>query len=221
MNSLEKDGFVIFRNVFSDTEIDLLRSEADRIALDENSACVRHIRSKSELFREVSVCGKIPELIPSHLVPVRSILFDKTPAENWPVAWHQDLTIAVECHCDIEGYGPWSSKDGVIHVQPPVSVLEQMVTARIHLDETPEANGALRVVPGSQRHGKFPHADIISRVQGNVTICECGAGDVLLMAPLILHSSRRSKAPVKRRILHFEYARPDLLDERLRWHESY
>jgi len=48
---------------------------------------------------------------------VQAILFDKTPDANWKVAWHQDLTIPVEARIETAGFGPWSGKDGVPHVQ--------------------------------------------------------------------------------------------------------
>ena len=72
---------------------------------------------------------------------VRGIYFDKRVDANWKVAWHQDLSIAVKAKAKIEGYGPWSVKAGITHVQPPVSVLEQMLTVRLHLDDTDETNG--------------------------------------------------------------------------------
>jgi hypothetical protein len=50
--------------------------------------------------------------------------------------------------------------------------------------------------------------------------CICEPGDVLLMSPLLLHSSLRSTKPNRRRILHFEYAPPNALDPRLTWHET-
>src|SRR5215831_18558080 len=36
--------------------------------------------------------------------PVRAILFDKTHATNWSLAWHQDRTIAVERRIDVDGF---------------------------------------------------------------------------------------------------------------------
>lgn len=53
-----------------------------------------------------------------------------------------------------------------------------------------------------------------------VVICECAAGDALLMSPLILHSSRRAETPGRRRVLHFEYAREGDLDPLLEWFEG-
>jgi hypothetical protein len=217
---LASDGFEILRSVLSEAEVAALRVEADSVASDAGSACVRHLRSRSEIFNDLSVSALLASFLPEDLIPVRSILFDKTLDENWPVAWHQDLTIAVNEEKDITGYGPWSHKDGAVHVQPPLSVLQNMVTARLHLDETPATNGALRVIPRSHLAGKLP-AEAIASYDKNLAItCECRAGDLLLMSPLLLHSSQRSVKPARRRVIHFEYARAIDLHPELRWFES-
>jgi ectoine hydroxylase-related dioxygenase (phytanoyl-CoA dioxygenase family) len=109
--------------------------------------------------------------------PVRSILFDKTPDQNWAVSWHQDLTIALERRVDVPGYGPWSVKDGVVHAQGPVELLEKMVTVRIHLDDTPAENGALRVIPGSHRHGRLSDEAAEELARQPEAICTANAGD--------------------------------------------
>ncbi len=82
---------------------------------------------------------------------VRGLLFDKTPEANWGVPWHQDLTIAVKARTEAAGYGPWTVKAGIPHVQPPVAVLEQMLTVRVHLDESDEPRGPLRVIRARTR----------------------------------------------------------------------
>jgi hypothetical protein len=55
--------------------------------------------------------------------PVRAILFDKTPTANWSLGWHQDRTIAVAERIDVDGFGPWSVKSGLVHVAPPFELL--------------------------------------------------------------------------------------------------
>lgn len=219
MKNFNTQGFEIIRGVFTETELTTLRREADRVAHSQNSACVRHLREKSQELDRLATSSRLHDLLPKNVFPVRSILFDKTSTENWPVTWHQDLTITVEEKIEVEGYGPWSNKQGSIHVQPPESLLRQMVTIRIHLDETPQTNGALRVIPGSHLHGKIGSKEVLSHVDKSELICECNAGDVLLMSPLLLHASKRSELPKRRRIIHFEYAPIDCLDEKLTWHE--
>ena len=48
--------------------------------------------------------------------PVRAILFDKNPAMNWSLGWHQDRTICVRERHDVAGFGPWTRKAGMTHV---------------------------------------------------------------------------------------------------------
>ena len=214
-------GYEIHRSIFSLPEIHELRTEADRIAQLAESTCVRNISFLSEIFQDLTRSPRLFALLPTPtLIPVRSILFDKTQKENWPVAWHQDLTIATRSKEECMGYGPWSVKDGIPHAHAPVSLLEQMATLRIHLDPTDCENEALLVAPGTHQLGKIAHDSIPDLVRNSTETCECAPGDVLLMPPLILHSSKRSKNPNRRRILHFEYAPPDALDPRLTWHES-
>lgn len=222
MTSLKQHGYSIHRGLFGNDEIELLRREADGVAIEAGSACVRHLRDRSDIFRKLSLKAKIYDLLPGQdLRPVRSILFDKTHSENWPVAWHQDLTICTESEAPCEGYGPWSIKEGIPHVQPPLELLKAMVTVRIHLDPTDSNNGALMVIPGSHLHGRLSLSAIAGLTPDVAHICECDPGDVLLMSPLILHSSRRSIIPNRRRIIHFEYAPTHALDARLSWHETH
>jgi hypothetical protein len=152
--------------------------------------------------------------------PVRAIYFDKSAAANWGVAWHQDLTLAVRTRVEVHGFGPWSTKDGISHVQPPVELLERMLTVRLHLDCADAANGALRVLPGSHRFGRLAASRIAAmRVQQSDHLCTATAGDALLMRPLLLHASSRSTTERRRRILHIEYAGFDLPGD-LEWHEA-
>ncbi len=220
MNLLESEGFEVIRSVFFEEELKVLREEADRLAKSSASACVRHIRKKSAIIDDLALSDRILSLLPDGLTPVRSILFDKTSEENWPVSWHQDLTIAVREKVEIEGYGPWSYKDGAVHAQPTEKLLKSMVTVRIHLDSTPASNGALRVIPRSSKKGKIPSKQLLHHTSEPVVVCECEPGDVLLMSPLLLHSSKRSETPERRRIIHFEYAPHDGLDHRLSWFET-
>ena len=199
----------------STEELEALRAEADMLAEEAGTACVRHIRRRSRIFSDLAVSDELLRLIPSGLRPVRSILFDKTEDENWPVPWHQDLTITVRERADVSGYGPWSMKDGSPHVQPPLHVLEGMATIRLHLDDTPKENGALSVIPNSHKVGKLNAGDVKNYPKDDVVDCACKAGDILIMSPLILHSSKRSVIPNRRRVIHFEYARDEDLDKRL------
>ena len=121
---------------------------------------------------------------------------------------------------EMPGFGGWSIKQGVIHVQPPPSVLENMLTLRVHLDDCDADNGPLRVLRGSHRHGRL-NDDQIARLKHECeeVTCVVPAGGVLLMRPLIFHASSPAKKPRHRRVIHLEYA-ANPLPEPLRWFEQ-
>jgi ectoine hydroxylase-related dioxygenase (phytanoyl-CoA dioxygenase family) len=142
---------------------------------------------------------------PAHLV--RVIAFDKTPAANWFVPWHQDRAIAVAARAECAGYVNWTIKDGLIQVEPPVAVLEGMVTLRIHLDDCGEDNGALEAILGSHNSGRLDRDAVAAIVEtGKYMLCLAARGDILAMRPLTVHRSQRAKMPAGRRVLHVEYA---------------
>lgn len=139
--------------------------------------------------------------------PVRAVLFDKTPATNWALGWHQDRTIAVRARHDLPGWGPWSTKAGIEHVEPPFAIIERMVTLRIHLDPVPLDNAPLLIAPGSHRLGRIPEREIDSVVArcGTVT-CLAERGDVWVYATPIVHASAASNGHARRRVLQVDYA---------------
>ena len=139
--------------------------------------------------------------------PVRAILFDKTPGANWLVPWHQDLTICVRAKLDLPGYGPWTRKAGVWHVQPPVAVLEGMLSVRLHLDHCGASNGALRVLPGTHKLGRLSGWQIAEQQRLVTAVrCDADAGDALLMRPLLVHASSPAAEAGHRRVVHIDYA---------------
>lgn len=139
--------------------------------------------------------------------PVRAILFDKTPQANWSLGWHQDRTIAVRERRETCGFGPWTVKQGILHVQPPFAVIKGMVTLRVHLDHVPADNAPLLVAPGSHRLGLVAENDIAAAVaRCGTQTCLATAGDIWAYATPILHASAASVGQRHRRVLQIDYA---------------
>lgn len=151
------------------------------------------------------------------LQPVRAILFDKTAATNWALGWHQDRTIAVRERIEVAGYGPWTVKAGLTHVEPPFAVIERMLTLRVHLDAVPPDNAPLLVAPGSHRLGRIAEADIADVVERHGAVaCLAMAGDIWAYATPILHASAASTRGGHRRVLQVDYSDAQL-PSGLRW----
>ncbi len=211
----ESDGFIVFKSVVPPEQIEMLISAIESARQEVESPGLRNLLNRSaavKIFASSSVSFKIAEqILGATPVPVRAILFDKTPAANWYVTWHQDLSIPVTNKVDVTGYGPWSTKDGILHVQPPAEILERMVSLRIHLDECSDNNGAIKFIAGSHLGGILdPEHTAQWRDHHDAVVCPARRGDIIAMRPLVLHSSSMSEAPDHRRVLHLEYASADL-----------
>lgn len=208
----EESGFLLIERVVPAELLEPLRAEADRLlGGSDHRAGVRNALSLSQMLAELGSDGQ-PAEFARHLLgpdarPTKLTVFDKTAQANWKVPWHQDLTITVRERLEVAGFGPWSVKDGATNVQPPASILKQIVAIRIHLDDTSITNGALRVLPGTHKLGRLSDgqvAELLLRVPESV--CAVRAGGSMLMRPLLLHASSVSEPSQRRRVLHFEYS---------------
>ena len=214
-----ESGFAIVRGAADEALLNkLLHAVEDLIStMDEVGSAygLRGLLARSGRCRALAVQPALLDLAKAVLGPkaqaVKGLYFDKNEEANWLVPWHQDLTITVMERVDIPGFGPWSEKEGIVHVQPPARILEGLVTLRIHLDDAGVDNGALRVLPGTHRHGRIPSGEISKYVETIApVICEAKRGDVLVMRPLLLHSSPPSISPSHRQVIHLEYSAADL-----------
>jgi len=143
--------------------------------------------------------------------PVRAIAFDKSDAVNWALGWHQDRTICVTAKADMVGFGSWTIKRGMHHVEPPFELLERMVTMRIHIDPVDTGNAPLKVALGSHRVGRVSESALPTALaRFSPYECLAAAGDVWLYATPILHASDRADAGRQRRVLQIDYAAEDL-----------
>jgi ectoine hydroxylase-related dioxygenase (phytanoyl-CoA dioxygenase family) len=232
LNALDRDGFAIVPELADDDTLAALSraiedagaGKSARRRAGGGSYAVRNLLDVREVLdwatREEVVALVRAAGGDGTARPVRGLMFDKTPQANWKVAWHQDRSIAVAGRgsADVPGFGPWSTKSGVTHVQPPANVLECMVTVRLHVDDCGADNGPLRVVPGSHRAGILAPADVerLPRERGEIA-CAVPRGGALLMRPLLLHASSAATTPRRRRVIHIEYS-SDALPHPLRWH---
>ncbi len=161
--TIDQDGWAVTAPVVPHCELEELTDALSALANSrQGRGGVRNllldVPAVARLAISLAVRTVAEQVLGPHAFAVRALFFDKTPDANWKVIWHQDLTIAVERQVHVEGYGPWSVKDGVPHVQPPVEILEQMLAVRVHLDASGTDNGPVRVLSGSHRVGRLSAA---------------------------------------------------------------
>lgn len=159
------------------------------------------------LIADSAVPALVEEIAGPGAGAVRSIMFDKSPESNWSVPWHQDAVIAVRERVEVPGFGPWSVKGGEPHCRPPLEVMNSVVVVRIHLDDCGPQNGPLRLVPRSHAMGILleREAERVGVIGPQVECC-VAAGGAVVMRPHTVHSSPRSVAESRRRVLHLEYS---------------
>lgn len=229
MHGLSDRGFTIIEDIYT----------ADEIA--EILAVIHHADKKNATFRKSEdlfairqFLKELPETaslifntklraVVAHLFGnsyfvVKSIYFDKPAKSNWYVSCHQDLTISVDRKSEIENFGPWTVKQNQFAVQPPLDILENNFTIRIHLDETDENNGALKVIERSHLKG-ICRPETIERNVEKETVCPVPAGGIMIMKPLLLHSSGRTTNDKSRRVIHIEFSNSEL-PEPINWSEK-
>jgi ectoine hydroxylase-related dioxygenase (phytanoyl-CoA dioxygenase family) len=144
---VQRDGFAVIPACLDETTLESLSTEFNDSHHPERN--LLSIQSIQALAKSSSVREIMETILGPECFAVRGIFFNKTRTSNWKVAWHQDLTIAVRERKNVEGFGPWTMKAGVLHVQPPCEVMAGMLAIRLHLDESGCDNGPLRVIAGS------------------------------------------------------------------------
>lgn len=216
--TLERNGYAI-------SDLVLASSACERIAealpsLESGRGGVRNLIEDPtvlRVLRDERFLAVVRDHVDADCVAVKATLFDKSVGSNWRVQWHQDRVIAVRERTEQPGYGPWSVKHGVVHVEPPSSVLDKMVAVRIHLDDSGPENGPLRVIARSHRSGKLTTEELLATVDaGPVVELSLPKGAILLMRPLLVHASSSARTATHRRVLHIELA-PRAVVAPVRW----
>ncbi len=221
-------GFTIINDVFSEKEINQIidvinsidtsketfRKSEDLFAIRQ---FLKEVPESHQLIFNDTIKKIINEIFGNNYFVVKSIYFDKPEKSNWYVSYHQDLTISVDKKLDLQGFGPWTTKQNQFAVQPPIDYLKNIFTIRIHLDDTDENNGALKVITNS--HSKeFYRPETIDWNVETEEICSVNKGGIMIMKPLILHGSNRTTNNQKRRVIHIEFSNMELPEE-INWSE--
>lgn len=210
------NGYKILPQVIDRQLIDLFRKEIAKYTRYEEIHGIRNVHLKVPAIGELTQSSLIGNMLDNYSDPkdyklIKAIFFNKNQNNNWSVPWHQDKTIAVKEKAALDGYKNWTVKQGIHHVQPPAEILERIITIRIALENCDRYNGALKIIPRSHEFGILDKKAIDRLAQTESSVCcSMKAGDILIMHPLILHSSPKSTSDRARGTIHLEYSTIEL-----------
>lgn len=207
---VERQGFVVTPPLLTSSEIETLATALTQPSVYRSRAGIRHALGLDEvasLARDPRLLSIAGEILGVGAFPYHATLFDKSPTSNWLVVWHQDTALPLRERQELPGWGPWSVKEGVNYAHAPASALGQVLALRVHLDDSTERNGPLRVLPRSHTRGVLSDEEIERLIPETAPVeCVVRKGGILAMRPLLIHSSSKSQEDSPRRVLHIEYA---------------
>ena len=196
IESYQKDGFLLVKQMFSREEIALLFSVATDASVTGNAFDLNDQDGKKtkltlwftagdDSFGLMSKCKRMVESVrdllgSDEVCHFHSKVMQKQPKVGGAWEWHQD-------------YGYWY-KNGFLFPEAMISVM-------LALTDANKENGCLQVLKGTHKMQRFEH-NFIGEQQGadpdfvkeaekvsELVYCELEAGDVLFFHPNILHRS--------------------------------
>ena len=213
-------GYAVIERVLDQNAVDSLIKLLERTAVSRSRAGIRHLMADSNVAafaNDPRLLAVASDVLGAQAFAFRATLFDKSSDSNWKVTWHQDTALPLKERREVPGWGPWSIKENIHYAHATTAALEKIIALRIHLDDSTERNGPLRVIPATHNLGVLPDEEvalIASRSAGITTTAS--RGSVLAMRPLLIHASSKSDEGLARRVLHIEYVTSVILDGGLR-----
>ena len=209
-SAIREQGFAILHGVFSPEFMDRTLEDIVQLSPRRSRAGVRHALGLDPVAK-IARCPQMITVISSVMgpasFPFRATLFEKTMKANWLVVWHQDTALPLRDQQGIQGWGPWSVKEGITYAHAPAGALSRVLALRIHFDDSTYDNGPLRVLPGTHQLGVL-RDDQVHELTTRVAPIDCvvAKGAAIAMRPLLVHASSKSHGALPRRVLHIEYA---------------
>lgn len=211
-----QQGYLVLENILTVNELDTIKQQLDNI--DMSTAGSRELLSEhwcKVLANQLKHHPLLSSVLPDACKAIQCTYFQKSSEKNWLVPLHQDLSIPVKEAFTQEGFTGWSKKQGALFVQPPSEIAQQIIAVRLHIDDCLSEHGPLKVVPKSHQLGRIPEKQWLSiRDEMGEIACTTSAGGVVMMSPLILHSSSKAIHANGRRVLHFLFV-PDMLTKEI------
>ncbi len=122
-------GFAVSPDVLQSAEIAGITNALRALPLDRSRAGARHLMKHdvvADVARDARMLAFARQFVGPSAVPFRATLFDKSPQSNWLVVWHQDTALPLREQRDVPGWGPWSTKAGIVYAHAPAGALSRV-----------------------------------------------------------------------------------------------
>lgn len=201
--TLDGQGYLVLENFMGEELLREVRARVDELLAEEGEAAgsefkqepftrrLANLVNKGEVFQRVVAMPKILEYVRHVLGPRFKLSSLNVRSANPHSEWIQPLHADVGAIADEKGYWVCNS----------VWMLD---------DFTPQ-NGAIRMVPGSQRWRKLPQ-DVLSDPAAphpDETLLTGHAGTVVIMNAHMWHGAAANRSASQRRAMHGFYTRWD------------
>src|SRR5690348_998618 len=103
-SEVDAQGFAIVEHVFDVREMGELLAALHRESLTRSRAGARHamrIPVVADFARDARLLDRARAVLGPGAVPFRATFFDKSPASNWLVAWHQDTALPLARRAEV------------------------------------------------------------------------------------------------------------------------
>jgi ectoine hydroxylase-related dioxygenase (phytanoyl-CoA dioxygenase family) len=202
---LERNGFVILKNIFPLDLVHKLQSAYD-LAIEQNLkfysskninltpkefGIIRQIYRFNEIFLDAIMNPNVTEFI------------DNVLDDKWIISQQNGSHLDYN-NVDLDNIGlqVWHRDFVYRHLTTSKPLLINML---VPLDPFTRENGATNLIPGSHLHSEFPSDEF---VQKNVQFAEAQPGDAIVLNGLTYHSAGQNKKAVKRRSFNTVFAIP-------------
>ena len=195
LDSYARDGYISPIRVMSTAQANALRDRLEDFERSQGGPLAGSLRHKThllftwlnDLVRQERIVDAIEDLYGANLLCWTTNFFIKEPRDPAYVSWHQDST-----------YWGLSTPD--------------VVTAWVALSSSNEANGAMKVIPGTHLLDQIPHRDTFSRnnlltrgqevavevEQSRAVTLELQPGEMSLHHVRIIHGSEPNSSQERR-----------------------
>jgi hypothetical protein len=105
-DAVKKFGFAIRPPILSSVEVNRLLDEVGKSTLHRSRAGIRHALKHpavAELASDARTLKLAKEILGDEAYPFHATLFDKSPAANWLVMWHQDTALPIRERREVPG----------------------------------------------------------------------------------------------------------------------